>query len=92
MDDDAAGAGPGEIMTVAQAAEFLSVAPQTVRNELRAGRLPGKRVGKEWRLSRSALLAWFATPEDELDRYARHTRRTYPAAAEQPAGYDPRPR
>jgi hypothetical protein len=30
---------------------------------LRSGKLPGKKVGREWRLSRSAILSWLKTPE-----------------------------
>jgi excisionase family DNA binding protein len=51
-----------EFLTVAEAAALLRVADQTVRNELAARRLPGKKIGKEWRLSRSALIAYLSTP------------------------------
>ena len=53
--------GP-EFLTVDEAAALLKVAPQTVRNELAARRLPGKKIGKEWRLSRTALVAYLSTP------------------------------
>ena len=33
-----------------------------MRNELAARRLPGKKIGKEWRLSRTALIAYLSTP------------------------------
>ena len=55
-------ADPAEVMDVIEAAAFLHVAPSTVRTALAAKRLPGKRIGKEWRLSRTALLAWLASP------------------------------
>lgn len=51
-----------EFLTVPEAAELLRVAEQTVRNELAARRLPGKKIGKEWRLSRTALIAYLSTP------------------------------
>ena len=51
-----------EIMTVPEAAAFLRVAPATIRVALAAKRLPGKRIGKEWRLSRTALIAWLSEP------------------------------
>ena len=51
-----------EFLTVPEAADLLRVAEQTVRNELAARRLPGKKIGKEWRLSRTALIAYLSTP------------------------------
>ena len=51
-----------EFLTVSEAAALLRVADQTVRNELAAKRLPGKKIGKEWRLSRTALIAYLSTP------------------------------
>lgn len=51
-----------EFLTVSEAAVLLRVADQTVRNELAARRLPGKKIGKEWRLSRTALIAYLSTP------------------------------
>lgn len=51
-----------EFLTVSEAAALLRVADQTVRNELAARRLPGKKIGKEWRLSRTALIAYLSTP------------------------------
>ena len=54
--------GSHEFLTVSEAAALLRVADQTVRNELAARRLPGKKIGKEWRLSRTALIAYLSTP------------------------------
>lgn len=51
-----------EFLTVPEAAQLLRVADQTVRNELAARRLPGKKIGKEWRLSRTALITYLSTP------------------------------
>lgn len=53
--------GP-EIMNVQEAAEFLRVSPITVRAMLAEQRMPGKRIGKEWRLSRTALIQWLGEP------------------------------
>lgn len=47
-----------EIMTADEAAEFLGFNPYTVRIKARAGEIPGRKVGKEWRFSRSALMEW----------------------------------
>jgi len=53
--------GP-EIMNVQEAAEFLRVSPITVRAMLADQRMPDKRIGKEWRLSRTALIQWLGEP------------------------------
>lgn len=52
------------VLSVEEAAEFLKVPAATVRREARAGRLPGRHVGKEWRFARSALVDWL---RGELD-------------------------
>jgi excisionase family DNA binding protein len=57
-------------MDVIDAAEFLRVPPATVRQQLAAKNLPGKRIGKEWRLSRTALIQWLSEP-GEPKRYPR---------------------
>ena len=48
MPDDA-------ILTPEEAAAYLKVNPQTVYRNLRRGRLPGAKVGRQWRLRRSDL-------------------------------------
>lgn len=45
-----------EILTPEQVADLLSVSVSTVYRELRAGRLPGLKVGQQWRISRSVLM------------------------------------
>lgn len=66
-----------EIMDVVQAALFLKVSPATVRTALAAGKLPGKRIGKEWRLSRTALIGWLSGPGQP---------KTYPRRPTEPEG------
>jgi excisionase family DNA binding protein len=62
-----------EIMNSREAADFLRVGKETVIREARAGRLPGRRIGKEWRFSRAALLKWLAGGPglEDTDRYRR---------------------
>ncbi len=49
------------ILTVRQAAEVLQASEETVRDWLRRGRIPGRRVGRSWRISEDALLDWLNT-------------------------------
>lgn len=64
-----------EVLSVEEAARFLKVPAATVRREARAGRLPGRHVGKEWRFARSALIDWLRGeidgPGHPPERYAR---------------------
>jgi excisionase family DNA binding protein len=47
-----------EVLTLAQAAELLQLEPDAVAELAAAGELPGRRIGDEWRFSRTAVLAW----------------------------------
>ena len=54
---------PREILNAEQAAEFLGFNPYTVREKARSGEIPGRKVGREWRFSRTALLEWLREAE-----------------------------
>ena len=64
-----------EILTPQEAAEFLRVPLLTVQRQAKAGRLPGRRIGKEWRFSKTVLLEWMATGPDrhDLELYNRRS-------------------
>jgi excisionase family DNA binding protein len=47
-----------DVLNVEETAILLGVSPWTVRELARQGRLPGRKVGKEWRFSRPALMVW----------------------------------
>ena len=49
-----------EVLTLEGAAELLQLAPDAVADLAEAGKLPGRRIGDEWRFSRAAVLAWLA--------------------------------
>ena len=53
---------PPEVMSAAQAAQFLQVDEKTVIQLAESGKLPGKKLGTAWRFSRDALVAWLSTP------------------------------
>lgn len=56
-----------EILTPQEAAEFLRVPLLTVQRQAKAGRLPGRRVGREWRFSKTVLLEWMSSGPDSHD-------------------------
>lgn len=47
-----------DVLNVAEASSRLKVHPETVRQMARAGSIPARKVGKEWRFSWAALLRW----------------------------------
>jgi excisionase family DNA binding protein len=46
-----------DVATVEDLARHLKLSSATVRAHLRAGRLPGRRVGRRWYVPRQALLS-----------------------------------
>lgn len=55
---------PYDVLTPAQAAEYLQVAETVVVQEAEAGRIPGRKIGTEWRFLRLTLFDWLnATPQ-----------------------------
>src|SRR4051794_39680643 len=55
----------GEVLTLAEAAELLQVEEKALEKLARAGDVPGRQLGGEWRFARHALLAWLASGEGE---------------------------
>jgi len=56
---------PPEVMDPEQAAAFLQIEAATVIEMAEAGKLPGRKLGKAWRFSRAALVAWLSGPEKQ---------------------------
>jgi hypothetical protein len=54
---------PPEVMSAAQAGEFLQIDEAVVVELAEAGKLPGRKLAAVWRFSRGALVAWLAGPE-----------------------------
>lgn len=54
----ASGAGAVEVLTLEEAAQLLRLAPEDLRDFAAQGRIPGRRLGEEWRFSRQALRSW----------------------------------
>lgn len=54
-----------EVLTLEEAAALLKVSETLVYQLARSGSLPGRKVGREWRFLRSALLEWLRAPAKE---------------------------
>jgi excisionase family DNA binding protein len=48
-----------EIMTVEELAKYLRVQPQTIYTWVQGEKIPGVKIGKEWRFKRSIIDKWF---------------------------------
>jgi excisionase family DNA binding protein len=54
-----------EVLTSDEAADLLRSDTATVIAMAEDGKLPGRKVGDEWRFTRSALLRWLSRDEEE---------------------------
>ena len=59
-----------DVMTTEEVSQYLRIDEQTVRDLLRARKLPGRKVGRSWRVLRSELDAWLRQPEPVGDEDA----------------------
>jgi excisionase family DNA binding protein len=53
---------PLDVLTLAEAAEYLQLPEAVVRAEAEAGRLVGRNVGGEWRFVRQGVADWLRVP------------------------------
>jgi excisionase family DNA binding protein len=63
-----------QLFTVEEVAERLNLHVKTVRRIIREGRLPAKRIGKEYRITRSALEEFAGAPADPVTPDVPRTR------------------
>jgi excisionase family DNA binding protein len=54
-----------EVLTIDEAADLLRSDAATVTAMAEDGKLPARKVGDEWRFTRSALLRWLGGEEEE---------------------------
>jgi excisionase family DNA binding protein len=59
--------GGGEVLTLAEAAEFLRLDQAQVEKSAKQGELPARRIGGDWRFSRAAILSWLGGAEPPED-------------------------
>ncbi len=50
-----------EVLTLREAADLLRISPRTASRLVRAKKIPGKKIGKEWRFHRGDLEAYLRT-------------------------------
>ncbi len=52
------GQSKDELLTVAETCRYLKIAPRTLYRYIQTRRMPGFKLGKEWRFVRSDLEQW----------------------------------
>jgi excisionase family DNA binding protein len=54
-----------DIMTIEDVAKYLKLKPQTIYTWVQDGKIPGAKLGKEWRFRKSVIDKWFDEHLDE---------------------------
>jgi len=54
-----------QILTVEQAAAKLQMSPKIVREYLRLGKMPGRKIGRAWRVVETDLERWVSTGQSK---------------------------
>ncbi len=67
-----------EVLFIDEAAALLGVHPVTLRRLASEGRVPARKVGREWRFNRAGLMAWLAGPPREEPTPSQGTRTVPP--------------
>lgn len=49
---------PSDVLSLQEAAALLRVEPEDIAEMAEGGELPGRKIGSQWRFSRTALLNW----------------------------------
>lgn len=47
-----------DVLKSDEVAELLEISPLTVRDWAKKGKIPARKIGKEWRFSKAAILKW----------------------------------
>jgi len=64
-----------EVLTIEEAAELLGVSVKTFNKVLHSENIPGRKIGREWKFSRQALIDWIgAGRSDDFYREPREIR------------------
>jgi excisionase family DNA binding protein len=68
---------PNAILTLEEASRLFQVSTKTFLKLLREEDIPARKIGREWRFSRKALLAWIAAGSSQSYNSADEAGRTY---------------
>lgn len=66
-----------EVLTIDEAAALLGVSVKTFNKVLHSENIPGRKIGREWKFSRQALIEWIGAGRS--DDFCRGPREIKPA-------------
>lgn len=52
------------MMTLTEAAKYVKLHRNTVYKLVKAGQLPGRKIGHQWRFDQATLDAWIGQPQE----------------------------
>ena len=67
-----------EVLTIEEAAELLGVSVKTFNKVLHSENIPGRKIGREWKFSRQALIDWIG--KGRSDDFYREPREITPSS------------
>ena len=88
-----------EVLNIEEAAELLGVSVKTFNKVLHSENIPGRKIGREWKFSRQALINWIGAGrsddfyreprelEQEPDANGRSLTPTQPPGARRTSGW-----
>ena len=53
----------GDVMTIEELSEYLKIPKSTLYKQVQERKIPGQKIGKQWRFSRAAIDRWMNDPE-----------------------------
>ena len=68
---------PKDVLTIDEAAELLGVSVKTFNKVLHSENIPGRKIGREWKFSRQALIEWIGAGRS--DDFYRDSREIQPS-------------
>lgn len=54
-----------DVMTLNEVAEYLRIPRSTVYKLVREGRIPGQKIGRQWRFRRAVVERWLGDTESQ---------------------------
>lgn len=58
---------PGQVMTLDELATYLKLPKSTLYKLVQQGRVPGQKLGKQWRFGRAAIDRWLDAEQQAGD-------------------------
>ncbi len=59
-------AGPDEVMTIEELADYLKISKSTLYKLVQDGGMPGQKVGKRWRFHKDSIDEWLKGHPEHL--------------------------